>query len=174
MHIRGGYRIVSASSDTVDVSSTTADRDYVQVMNAVIATKRKISFPTTPILDEFNRPTRTARQRNLGDNEKAFNRGQLAVISKEAGQSSGGGSWWDENWEDCGEAYVTIRTSTRSRTAATASISMAAVTATTARSSPAEHRGATYGMGWPVIFFGRSDIHGAAKILALGMRSETR
>lgn len=35
-HVTGGYRIQTATSDTVDVASTTADRDYAQVLAVFI------------------------------------------------------------------------------------------------------------------------------------------
>ena len=76
-------------------------------MNAVIATKRKISFPITPLLDDFNRADENRSPTAPGRQQRRRSTGQLAVISNEVGQSRRGGSWWDENWEDCGEAYVT-------------------------------------------------------------------
>jgi hypothetical protein len=38
MHIRGGFRIFTGTTDTVDSTSTTADRDYAQVFAALLAT----------------------------------------------------------------------------------------------------------------------------------------
>lgn len=35
MHVRGGYRIFTGTTDTVDVTSTTADRDYAQALAAL-------------------------------------------------------------------------------------------------------------------------------------------
>jgi hypothetical protein len=35
MHVRGGYRIFTGTTDTVDVTSTTADRDYAQILAAL-------------------------------------------------------------------------------------------------------------------------------------------
>lgn len=37
MHVRGGFRIFVGTGDTVDVTSTTADRDYAQVFAALLA-----------------------------------------------------------------------------------------------------------------------------------------
>lgn len=38
MHVRGGYRVFIGTTDTVDVTSTTADRDYAQILTALLAT----------------------------------------------------------------------------------------------------------------------------------------
>jgi hypothetical protein len=35
MHVRGGYRIFTGTTDTVDVTSDTADRDYAQILAAL-------------------------------------------------------------------------------------------------------------------------------------------
>ena len=55
MHIRGGYRIASLTSDTVNVTSDTADRDYQQELVAIAEIPLDSSFPTAPLLDDFNR-----------------------------------------------------------------------------------------------------------------------
>lgn len=36
MHVRGGFRVFTGTTDTVDVTSTTADRDYAQVYVALL------------------------------------------------------------------------------------------------------------------------------------------
>ena len=59
MHLRAGYRELSgSSSDTVDVTSTTADRDYSQVFLGLIGYD-VAPYPSTPLLDDFNRANET-------------------------------------------------------------------------------------------------------------------
>jgi hypothetical protein len=55
MHVRGGFRIATITSDTVDVTSDTADRDYAQVYCSLREYTPQ-EFPyTTEVLDNFNR-----------------------------------------------------------------------------------------------------------------------
>lgn len=54
MHLRWSYRIATLTSDTVDVSSDTADRDSVSLLVA-LAQYTPDTFPTTAIIDNFNR-----------------------------------------------------------------------------------------------------------------------
>lgn len=57
IHVRGGFRIATLTTDTVDVTSTTADRDYVQGFVALCEVAYDSTFPpsTAPIVDDFNR-----------------------------------------------------------------------------------------------------------------------
>jgi hypothetical protein len=56
IHIRGGFRIVSGiTSDTVNVTSDTADRDYTQGMAVLSEVPVDLTFPRTPLRDDFNR-----------------------------------------------------------------------------------------------------------------------
>lgn len=55
MTVLGGYRIASLGSDTVDVTSDTANRDYNQTLTALEEVPYYSGFPTTPIIDTFNR-----------------------------------------------------------------------------------------------------------------------
>jgi hypothetical protein len=50
MHVRGGWRQFTATSDTVDVTSTTADRDYAQVLGALKLTGPGTGPPTGGLL----------------------------------------------------------------------------------------------------------------------------
>jgi hypothetical protein len=53
--ILGGYRIATLTDDTVDVTSDTADRDYLQMFTALCECTPYPTFPNTPLLDDFNR-----------------------------------------------------------------------------------------------------------------------
>ncbi len=58
MQVRGGFRIATLTSDTVDVTSTTADRDYAQVFVA-IREYTASPAPDAGLLDDFNRANET-------------------------------------------------------------------------------------------------------------------
>lgn len=44
-HVRGGFRIFTGTADTVDVTSTTADRDYAQVLAALLEAAPPVGPP---------------------------------------------------------------------------------------------------------------------------------
>lgn len=51
----GGWRIATLTTDTVDIQSDTADRDYDQALGALREIPYSPYFPTTPLLDDFQR-----------------------------------------------------------------------------------------------------------------------
>lgn len=55
MTVLGGYRIASLATDTVDVTSDTANRDYNQTLTAIEEVPYYPGFPTTPLIDTFTR-----------------------------------------------------------------------------------------------------------------------
>ena len=107
-HIRGGYRIATLTSDTVDVASTTADRDYVQVFCALVEADYDSTFPVNPVLDDFNRANETpiggdwnpTCSSDPDDPGVGTPGGLLKIVSNEAavdgsGLNEHGGQWWD-------------------------------------------------------------------------------
>jgi len=58
MHVRGGHRVATLTGDTVDVTSTTADRDCSQVL---IAFEEVAAAPTNPPIPPVNAGFATAR-----------------------------------------------------------------------------------------------------------------
>lgn len=108
IHLRGGFRIASIASDTVDVTSTTADRDYTQCLQALteIGSRRALSFPrNATILDDFNRADENPVDGGLWDTSNCSPRSNagatrhLRITSNQLRDSSGspglGGSWYD-------------------------------------------------------------------------------
>lgn len=56
VHIRGGFRVFTGTSDTVSVTSNTADRDLSQAFMVLTECDFKPGgFPTCDVLDNFNR-----------------------------------------------------------------------------------------------------------------------
>lgn len=105
--IRGGYKIATTNGETIDVANNTATRDVTQVMIGICAIK-ETPFPTTPILDNFNRANEDPLSGggNWDTSVWAFGSDGLAVVSNQA--QGGGGSFWDDVWEGCAEVYATI------------------------------------------------------------------
>lgn len=127
IHIRGGYRIATIASDTVDVASDTADRDNTQVMQSIteIDAAPDGAFPTTEILDDFNR----ANEDPLGTALANWDTGGCSPksagattrhcelvsnqIKGSAATPSTGGSWFSLTWPalvegDGFEAFCTL------------------------------------------------------------------
>ncbi len=58
VHIRGGWRIATFTSDTIAITSTTADRDLTHIMillSEVDIPSADLTFPQFGVLDDFNR-----------------------------------------------------------------------------------------------------------------------
>lgn len=122
IHLRGGWRIATLTSDTVDVTSDTADRDWTQLFVAVTEVLYDGEFPIEPVIDDFNR----ADEEPIGTSDGNWSTTEnvhpssatlrfLRVVSNQAAGSTAtgsGGSWWiDEVYQDAdGEVYVTIAT----------------------------------------------------------------
>lgn len=120
IHVRGSWRIATLTGDTVDVTSDTADRDYIQALVALTEIIYDEEFPLEPVLDDFNRANESPVSRN-GDWDTVFSAGPSdasadlgAVVSNQFHAVNGtfGGSFYtDENYQDAdGEVYVTIAT----------------------------------------------------------------
>lgn len=121
-HLRGGYRIVDGlTSDTVDVTSDTADRDWTQGLACITEIVWDPEFPAEPVLDDFNRanedPLSQAGRWNPDDSAgpSAPTPSLLRVdgnVARGSGSGGGGSWWWDElqAGETDGETYVTIAT----------------------------------------------------------------
>lgn len=105
--VLGGYKLSTAMTEAIDVDSNTADRRYGQVVNAIFPVKPGGAFPTTPLLDNFNRADEDPIDNGTWDTTRfAFGGANLAVVSNQAKKA--GGSWWLAMMERCGEAYVEI------------------------------------------------------------------
>ncbi|MGH2362622.1 MAG: hypothetical protein ACRDGM_19015, partial [bacterium] len=113
IHVRGGYRIATLTTDTVDVTSTTADRDYVQGFVAVCEVDYDSIFPAPEngILDDANRADEnpadngdwnTTTIATTGTAPPGGNAGSFVKVvsnqfrvQNEAHVDNNGGSWWD-------------------------------------------------------------------------------
>lgn len=111
--ILGGYRIATLTSDTVDVTSDTADRPHTQGLVFLCQARRPVSFPTTRILDTFNRADESPLDNGKWSPDPsctaAFN-GLLRVISNQCATKDAtvaAGEWWLElNQMNDAEVYV--------------------------------------------------------------------
>lgn len=105
--ILGGYKIATTNSESINVTNNTASRDVTQVMIGICATP-ETTFPTTPILDDFNRADEDPLSGggNWLTTSTAFGSDWMAVSANQA--VGGGGSFWDDVWEGCAEVYCTI------------------------------------------------------------------
>ncbi len=119
-HIRGGWRIATLTTDTVDVTSTTADRDYTQIYTALCEVAMDGAFPNWPVLDDFNRADENPLDNgtwNTTDSATDGQRGQL-ISNQAAAGTTVGGSFWNTTLSGAdGEAYMTIATIGTSPTA---------------------------------------------------------
>lgn len=116
--LRGGYRIATLTTDTVDVTNNTAARDNCQVLVATCATPPQHEFPVNPVLDDFNR----ANEEPLSDGGNWLSTNSpgphvgatpyfLRLVSNAARGSSAtgfGGQFWHEDFTGCVEVYVTV------------------------------------------------------------------
>lgn len=121
VHVRGGFRIATITTDTVDVSNTTADTtDMWQGFVAVKEVAYHGVFPTFPNFDDFNRadedPLREPPWDQSATHGPGFGACRLRVVSNKCARSnlnSGHGSmFWDTPIPagDDGEVFVTIST----------------------------------------------------------------
>jgi len=120
VHVRGGYRNVSAAfgGDTIDVTSTTADREYWQGFATIYEFQPFPEFPTTPVLDNFNRANESPL--SFGGQwitSPVLHGGTVAlelvsnVVKVQSGSSLNRGQWWaDPGFPREQEAYVTCTT----------------------------------------------------------------
>jgi hypothetical protein len=103
-HVRGGFRIATLTGDTVDVTSTTADRDYMQVYAAIYEyTPATFPGPDIVLLDDFNRANEDPLSAAAGWDETTYTVSlgtqNAEVISLQAGQNDiagDAGSAWGE------------------------------------------------------------------------------
>ncbi len=119
IHLRGGYRIATRTSDTIDVTSTTADRDYTQEAHVLteIPLVPNTSFPTnTTILDDFNRADEDPVNGGLWDTGSCSPRVSAGstrhcrITSNQLRASSAtanvGGSWYIDPTGTWGQMHV--------------------------------------------------------------------
>lgn len=109
--VTGGYRIATLTGDTVDVTSTTADRNYLQGLYALCQVTVP-TFPTTPILDSFTRADENPLDNGTWDATgcQAAGSHPLQLLSNQVGTSGGfpGGQWWlTQNAVNDAEVYAT-------------------------------------------------------------------
>lgn len=113
----GGFRIATLTTDTVDVTSTTADRDYIQVLVAIEETTPYGSFPLTPIVDDFNRANEDPMDDGQWSTATCIPGGgrKLRVVSNQSAISAiGGGGGPSGQWQlsqvagPNSEVYVTM------------------------------------------------------------------
>jgi len=102
--VNGGYRVATLTTDTVDVTSLTADRDYTQVYVALCEVPYEAGFPSAPVLDAFNRADENPLDNltwNTGTCTPSFNNTRkLRIVSQVVASSdgvNGGGQWWLAN-----------------------------------------------------------------------------
>lgn len=123
----GGYRIVTNTSDTVDVTANTPTRDYTQLLVAICEIPVP-DFPSSqvPLLDNFNRANEEPLGTTLGnwDTTNCSPRSNGAttrhcrVLNNQAAPSTAtptiGGSWWNGTFSpaagDVFQAFVTLAT----------------------------------------------------------------
>ena len=112
--LRGGWWIKTATSfQTTGITSDTADRIYRQGM-ACICQVPIPSFPTTPLLDDFNRADENPLDNGTWDATTCcgqFN-AHLKIVSNVAmSASASAGSWWlTQNAVEDAEVFATMPT----------------------------------------------------------------
>ncbi len=115
--VLGGWRIATLTTDTVDVTSDTADRDYTQGLCA-IAEIPEASFPTTPVLDSFTRadedPLAAPAWEALTCTAGTGTGGLRLLSNVAARQAIGtgiGGQWWGTSVaQNDAEVFATMTT----------------------------------------------------------------
>ena len=113
VHVRGGYRITTLSSDTINVTSDTADRDYWQAW-ASLYEYRPLPFPTTPLLDDFNRANEDPLSKSGAWHTADVVHGGTVGLAVSSNQCKAGststanrGQWWEAPYARNQEAWVT-------------------------------------------------------------------
>lgn len=115
IHIRGGYRIATLTTDTVDVTSDTADRDYTQGLVALAEVVLDSEFPTTPILDDFNRADEDPLDNSTWVTTSCGTTSALRlarILSNQCAPGvtgTSGGQWWTATYVGAdAEVYATM------------------------------------------------------------------
>ena len=116
MSIGGGYRIATLTGDTVDVTAAITTRDFQQLLVAVAAVPFPASFPTTPILDNFNRADESPLDNGTWDTSCLASEGtttRLRVLTNQCAVESGAAGNCGQQWlasfgAGDHEAYVTL------------------------------------------------------------------
>lgn len=115
VHVRGGYRILTGTGVTINITSDTADRDNTQSLVAICEVP-DVPFPNTPILDNFNRAaeypldndiwnmTQTSGPSSPGAPRFGGSDGDEAT----GGDTGAGGSKLLASYVDCVEVYATM------------------------------------------------------------------
>lgn len=103
--IRGGYLIdTMGDASASGITNDTSDRDISQVMCGICAIDAT-EFPTTSVLDDFNR----ADENPLDNGDWDTTNSALNNFAQIGGMAvSAGGSLWAEDWEGCQEVFATI------------------------------------------------------------------
>jgi hypothetical protein len=105
----GEFRIFTGTTDSVDVTNNTAARAYGQVYVALYEFTDTVGFPTTPILDNFNRANESPLAG--GWNTAAMFTFTDALVSNAAtstGSGAGGQVWGTTTATFDQEAYATL------------------------------------------------------------------
>jgi len=106
--VTGGFRIATLTGDTVDVTSDTADRNYLQGLYALCEVTLP-TFPLTPVLDTFNRADENPLDNGTWDASAccALTTTHCRLVSNQA--AGVGGSWWGTSLAaGDGEVYCTV------------------------------------------------------------------
>lgn len=107
--LRGGYRIATEQTTSVDVTnSTSSTRDSSQTICAISPTKVTL-FPNTPLLDDFNRADEYPLDGGLWEMTHPAYGSAFARVSGNAAAGAGG-SFLDVFWQRCMECYGTLTT----------------------------------------------------------------
>lgn len=112
--LRGGYQVLLGHTTSVDVTNTTSStRDNSQTMVAIGLTK-VTEFPTTPLVDDFNRADEYPMDGGLWETVHVFLQPGEAygsafgwLTSNQMGGNPGGSALL-EDWGPCAEAWSTI------------------------------------------------------------------
>ena len=116
VHVRGGFRIATVTSDTVDVGSDTADRDYWQGLVAIYQFPYHPTFPSSELRDNFNRADEDPLDNGTWVTSSFIFGGTpgLAISTnqcKTGGAAAGWrGQWWGTDFSVDQEAWVTCAT----------------------------------------------------------------
>lgn len=116
--LRGGFRIATLTTDTVDVTSDTADRNCDNAIMAICEVEGE-GFPRASVVDNFNRADEDPLDNGTWDTTKTpgFGTAKLKVATNVVAMSSGTGEgsqqWIDEatgHEAACAEVFATLST----------------------------------------------------------------
>ncbi len=116
--ILGGYRIATLTGDTVDVTSDTADRDYNQILTALVEVTPVAGFPQAPIVDTFTHADEDPLSEGGAWVSTVCTAGSsrfLRLVSNQAARNTvgNGGEWRTAQLLTANqELYITIATTT--------------------------------------------------------------